>query len=303
MTDTPVLLVAFNRPDRLEALVDRIRPLRPNRIYVAVDGPREHVATDAHRVIATRAVVESIDWTADVRTLFRTENLGCGRGVSGAISWLFQNEERGIILEDDVLPDPSLFPFCEELLERYADNDRVFAVSGCNFVPPEAISIPASYRFSAVPHIWGWATWRRSWSQYSYDLHGWRDRLTTSELWRATQRSPSGVAYWNAVFTLMSRQAVDTWDYQFTLAAMASGGLTATSNVNLVENVGFGPDSTHTVEIPDYLRSVESMPVPLVHPTHVRTDPGADAWTREHVFDATPSGLLRQGSRFLRRSS
>jgi hypothetical protein len=303
MTDTPVLLVAFNRPDRLEALIERLRGVRPSRLYVAVDGPREHVATDADRVAATRAVVDTVDWTADVRTLFRTENLGCGLGVSGAISWLFENEERGIILEDDVLPDASLFPFCADLLERYETDDRVFAVSGCNFVPPEAITIPASYRFSAVPHIWGWATWRRSWSHYSYDLEGWRERLTTSALWRATHGSPAGVAYWNAVFTLMSRQAVDTWDYQFVLAAMASGGLTATSNVNLVENVGFGNDSTHTVEVPAYLRAVEPMPAPLVHPTHVRPDPGADAWTRKHVFDATPTGLLRQGSRFLRRTS
>jgi len=301
MTYTPVLLVAFNRPDRLEALIDRLREVRPARVYVAVDGPRAHVETDAARVAATRDVVRSIDWTTDVRTLFRDENLGCGRGVSGAIGWLFENEERGVILEDDVMPDPSLFPYCDELLERYSTDDRVFAVSGCNFAPPEEIRVPGSYRFSSVPHIWGWGTWRRSWAHYDYSLRGWRRKLTTSRLWSAADHSPSAFAFWTGIFELMAREGLDTWDFQLLAASMSVGGLTATSNVNLVQNVGFGADSTHTVDTPDYLREVQPMTFPLVHPSRVERDRQADRWVMRQVFEATPAGLVRSATKAVGR--
>lgn len=303
MTDVPVLIVAFNRADRLATLIDRLREVKPGTVYVAVDGPRPHVADEVARVVATRERVELIDWPCEVHTLFREQNLGCGRGVSGAISWLFEHEERGIILEDDVLPDPSFFRFCEELLVRYESDPRVWAVSGCNFVPPAVRASAASYRFARVPHIWGWATWRRSWSPYEFNLARWRRRLPARELWQAAGRSPAGFAYWSAMFDVMGRGLVDTWDLQATHAAFVSRGLTATANVNLIENLGFGSDSTHTEVRPTYLREAERLTFPLVHPTSMHTDSVADSWTRKHVLEATWTGIGRQGLRFLRRSA
>lgn len=299
--EVPVLVIAFNRPERLDSLLARLREVKPSVLYVAVDGPRSTVPGEAEMVQATRNKVATVDWPCDVHTLYREENLGCGRGVSGAISWLFSHEERGIILEDDLLPDPSFFPFCAELLDRYEHDDRVWAVSGCNFVPPELLATQASYRFATVPHIWGWATWRRSWMQYQFDAAGWRERLPVSELWKINEGSPAGFAYWAGMFGLMARGAIDTWDVQAVLTAFANRGLTATANVNLVENIGFGSASTHTEVRPAYLREVELMRLPLVHPAQVERDAGTDDWTRRHVLEATPSGLAAQATRFARR--
>lgn len=298
--DVPVLVVAFNRPQRLSGLVDRLREVKPSRVYVAVDGPRPDVAGEDARVLATRAEVARIDWSCDVRTLFRPHNLGCGRGVSGAIDWLFSQEERGIVLEDDVLPQKSLFPFCADLLERYSEDSRVWAVSGCNFVPPEHIGTGASYRFSTVPHIWGWATWRRSWSGYRYSLRGWRRRSVLADVWRASP-TPAAFAYWSSIFEITARQLIDTWDYQAVLAAFCARGLTATSNVNLVTNVGFGAEATHTSGRPDYLRPAEEQRFPLRHPSDVERDELSEAWTRRHVLGAAPAPMAGQAARFLRR--
>ncbi|HAN70268.1 MAG TPA: nucleotide-diphospho-sugar transferase, partial [Actinobacteria bacterium] len=151
-TTEPLLLIAFNRPDHFEQLIERLRETKPQRIYVAIDGPRSGHPTDAERVQRTRDLVQTIDWTEDVRTLIQESNLGCGLGVSTALTWFFDHEVRGIILEDDILPRATFFNFCSELLDRYADDDRVLAISGCNFVPPEFQGRPdQAYRFSRVP--------------------------------------------------------------------------------------------------------------------------------------------------------
>jgi hypothetical protein len=301
--DVPVLVIAFNRPDRLATLLDRLRDVKPSVLYVAVDGPRAGVRGETDQVLATRDQVGSVDWSCDVRTLFREDNVGCGQGVSGAISWLFSEQDRGVILEDDLVPDPSFFAFCEALLDRYEHDDRVWAVSGCNFVPPGHLPEGESYRFAKVPHIWGWATWRRSWAHYRFDVRGWRRRLPAADLWRVAGRSPAGLAYWAGMFDLMARGAIDTWDVQAVLTAFAEGGLTATSNVNLIENVGFGAASTHTESRPMYLREVEPMRFPIVHPDRVASDQRSDVWTRRHVLEATPLGLAAQAARFARRAA
>jgi hypothetical protein len=266
--------------------------VQPTRVYLAVDGPRAAVATDAERVEAVRQLASSIDWPCDVRTNFQPTNLGCGRGVSGAITWFFENEERGIILEDDVLPRPEFFPFCQELLERYQDDPRVFAISGCNFVPPEDITDPGSYRFSAITHVWGWATWRRAWSNYQYDMTKWRKRLPIRKRWDAMGGNVGGFIYWTAVYDWMRFGSLDTWDYQWSLAQMADGGLTATANTNIVDNVGFSEDSTHTVHKPDFVRPSQPMALPLVHPP-VRRDLRADRWVRSQVLQASTQSLQR----------
>ncbi|MFM7145061.1 MAG: hypothetical protein ACKOW5_01850, partial [Actinomycetales bacterium] len=165
---TPVLILAFNRPDRVRALIDRLREVAPTRVFLAVDGPRANRDTDARLVEQTRQCAELIDWPCEVQTLFQEQNLGCGRGVSTAITWFFEQVPEGIILEDDVLPRIEFFSYCTELLDRYRDDPRVFAISGSNFVPPERISTDGSYRFTHITHVWGWATWRRSWNQYRF---------------------------------------------------------------------------------------------------------------------------------------
>jgi hypothetical protein len=296
---TPVLLMGFNRPELLAQVIDAVRTVQPDRVFLAVDGPRSDRPGEADRVQACRDLVSRIDWPCEVSTLFQEENLGCGAGVSTAITWFFAHVEEGIILEDDILPDPSFFGFCEELLARYRDDERVFAVSGCNYVPSRAQTRPdLPYRFSRVPHIWGWATWRRSWSQHSLDVAGWRRRLPVHRLLRDVRYSLPGAVYWSSTFELLARKQVDTWDGQLVLAAMASGQVTATSNVNLIRNIGFGATATHTVEDRDELQPMGSIKLPLVD-VPVQVDERADAWTREHHFRATWPGMVAQAGRFL----
>lgn len=295
-----LLLIGFNRPELLTQVIDRVRLAAPPRIYLAVDGPREGRSSDVSLVERTRQLASTLDWGCSVETLFQEVNLGCGNGVSSAISWFFSHEERGIILEDDILPDPTFFPYCEELLDRYENDPRVFAVSGCNYVPLGHVSRPSdAYRFSRVPHIWGWATWRRTWSNYRLDISDWRIQLPPSRLFEASGRSALGAAYWWSTFELLGRKQVDTWDGQLVFQAMSEGGLSATPNVNLVENIGFGESATHTVRTPDQLQPAGAISLPT-RSVPVSVDERADAWTRTHHFKATVPGFARQGARYLR---
>ena len=298
----PLLLIAFNRPDHFAQLIERLRETEPARIYIAVDGPRDGNEVDSTAVTATRELVSTIDWTSDVHTLFQDSNLGCGLGVSTALNWFFSNEERGIILEDDILPKESFFGFCSELLDRYAGHPHVLAISGCNFVPPEFLSAPTSYRFSRVPHIWGWATWRDKWAIHDLDISDWREQMPLRQLWEVSGHSVGGLVFWRSIFDLMAAGKIDTWDMQLVFAGMARDMYTATSNVNLVDNIGFGDNATHTEVRPPYLRQSENISLPP-SPVAVAVDEKADAWSREVVFGATTKGLIEQGFRYLKQKT
>jgi hypothetical protein len=298
----PLLIIAFNRPDHFSQLIERLRETKPARIYIAVDGPRVGSSTDSAAVSATRKLVGSIEWTTDVHTLFQQSNLGCGLGVSTALDWFFSNEERGIILEDDIFPRESFFEFCSELLDRHAGDPNVLAISGCNFVPPEFVTGRSAYRFSRVPHIWGWATWRDKWALHELDISNWQEQMPLRKLWEASGRSPGGLVFWRSIFNLMAVEKIDTWDMQLVFAGMARDMYTATSNVNLIDNIGFGEDATHTEVQPPYLRQSENILIPT-SPVSVKVDEKADAWSRKVVFGATTKGLIGQGLRYLKHKT
>ena len=288
----PILILAFNRPARLRALIDRLREIQPTSLFVSVDGPRPGNHQDQTLVQEVQQLTALIDWPCQVKTNFRQVNLGCGKAVSSGIEWFFEHVDRGVILEDDVLPTSDFFLFCAELLTRYEHDERVFAISGCNFAPNDEIEQSASYRFSSITHVWGWATWRRAWETYRYDIRDWRTRLPWRRRWHATGANVGGLVYWTAVFDWMRWGKLDTWDYQWSLAQMAHGGLTATSNVNLTDNVGFAEDATHTSEQPAFIRPSEPMEFPLRHP-EVRRDLSADRWVRSQILQASTQSAWR----------
>jgi hypothetical protein len=236
--ETPVLLLGFNRPDRLSGLIQSLRSTRPQRVYVSIDGPRDRPGEE-ELVRDTQDRVKEIDWPCDIRQRFLPKNLGCGLAVSSAITWMFQHETTGIILEDDILPTPDFFTFTQEMLRRYETDPRVFSVAGCNFVPPELLNPSESYRFSRFPLVWGWGTWRRAWSAYRLNIAKWHRNISFSQLWRSTGRSPAAALYWSLMFQLLAMQKVDTWDYQLVLAAFRSNALTVVPNRSLIDNLGF----------------------------------------------------------------
>lgn len=302
VVDVPVLILGFNRPDRVSQLIERLRVVQPRRIFFAVDGPRESRQGDQELVAQTRNLASKFDWGCEVHTLFQEVNLGCARGVTTGIDWFFSHVSEGIILEDDVLPDPSFFPFCSELLDKYRDNPKVWCISGSNRLPSSHHSDTYSYRFSSIPQVWGWATWRDRWEKYSLDINGWRSRgLSNYELLKTVSFSPSAFAFWSANFDLMARMAVDTWDIQLVNAAMRNKAWAVIPNVNLVENIGWGESATHTQQEPKSLQAVGTMSFPLRHP-QVVVDSKSDRQMNRVVYEATPIGLLKQFTRYKAKS-
>lgn len=280
---TPVLFLVFKRPGTTRQVFERIRQAKPPRLYVAADGPREHVDGEDEKCRQVRKIATAVDWPCDVKTLFRKNNLGCKVAVSSAIDWFFENEERGIILEDDCLPCQSFFSFCNELLEKYSHDTRVMVVSGSNFQFGKRRT-NYSYYFSNFNHCWGWATWRRAWRCYSKNMELWpeiRNRRYLKDILHHEEM----VAYWSRAFEMAYRQEIDTWDYIWTFSCWIRNGLTVLPNVNLVSNLGFGIEATHTKLGPKManMPSVE-MAFPLEHPPFVIRDDEADQRTHRICY-------------------
>ena len=286
---TPVLLVTFNRPDLTREVLTAIREARPERLFVASDGPRPHVETDPAKVAATRALIEEmVDWPCQVERRFSDTNQGCRIGVSSAIPWFFEHVEEGIILEDDCVPNPDFFGYCTELLERYRDDVQVMNIAGDNSGRLVLSDPAASYCFTRQPLIWGWATWRRAWAHYDTDLDGWRtlrtDRDRQRVLWpdRVERRLRR-----RRLDRLLFNNEPDSWASRWTFTVATRQGLSATPAVNLIRNIGFGPDATHTSARTNARANVATHRIlPLTHPSEIQRDEGVE----RQIFDRIHGG-------------
>lgn len=240
--DCAVLFLVFNRPEPTARVFERIRNARPSRLYLASDGPRIGRSAEAKLVCETREVVSRVDWECDVRTLYRKENLGCKRAVSEAINWFFSHEEMGIILEDDCLPSNDFFDFCSTMLWRYRSDARIGQVCGSSF----EVGIPeGSYSFSKYGPIWGWASWRRAWSFYEVEMESWPAMSSKKGMEQAYQNPKERAVKMKLGESLYAGE-VDTWDYQWGFAKTFNSMLSVVPAVNLIENIGFDQDATHT---------------------------------------------------------
>lgn len=280
---TAVLFLVFNRPNTTRQVFDAIRQAKPPRLYIAADGARANKAGEAERCEEVRRIATAVDWPCEVKTLFRDENLGCKRSVSGGITWFFEHEEQGIILEDDCLPHPDFFRFCEELLERYVDDERISVITGNNFQDDQKRG-DASYYFSKYNHCWGWASWRRAWQHYQGDLPFW-PAWSQSNDWHVINPDPVERRFWTKIFETVRAGKVDSWAYPWTGCVWHQKGLTITPNANLVSNIGFGPDSTHTASPDSPQANMVTQKIgALVHPTLVQQDFLADAYVFDHTL-------------------
>ncbi len=289
---TPVLLLIFNRAAPTQAVLAAVRQARPTRLYVAAVGPRPGHPTDAATCAAARAVVlEGVDWPCQVFTQLRTHNLNCGLGPATAISWFFEHEEAGIILEDDCVPSPSFFGYCQHLLARYAHDTRVMHIGGNNFSREGRQPLAAgaeSYHFSTQVNSWGWATWRRAWQLFDFHLTAYddlRQRGQLAGLYSSTLENRYRLAKIASVRHLPAPAHV--WDYQWHFAIAANSGLCTVPAVNLVGNVGFGELGTHTLNATDELANVPTAELawPLRHPAFVLADHHRDQqWFSEFMW-------------------
>lgn len=278
--DTAVLFIVFNRPDTTMMVLQAIRDAKPSKLYVAADGPRSS-KNGEDRIVekVRRQVLESVDWECDVKTLFHRENRGCKNAVSSAISWFFENERRGIILEDDCLPHPSFFRFCEELLERYEDDGRVGQISGDNFQNGIRRG-EGDYYFSRYNHIWGWATWSDRWENYDVELR----ELDSFKPFEGMFQSRREKLYWKEIFEKTKGGKIDTWDFQWTFTLWINKQLTILPNVNLVSNIGFGIDATHTTIENEFSNLPTNALQIKNHPVTVQREIDADRYTGERWF-------------------
>jgi len=281
---TPVLFLVYKRPDTTRQVFEAIRKAKPPRLYVASDGPKPDVPVEADKVQQVRDIVlNGVDWECEVKTLFREKNLGCKYGVSSGIGWFFENEEMGIILEDDTHPSQSFFFFCEELLERYHDDERIGIISGDNFQLGKRRTHD-SYYFSRYAHIWGWASWRRIWRKYDVEMKQWP--TVKSEGWLSDiLQDRKLVKYWHDIFDAVFNGKIDTWDYQLNFSGWINSTINIIPNWNLVSNIGFGAGSTHTTGVSQFSGiSFSEMEFPLQHPPMIIRNTIADGSTERDQF-------------------
>ena len=282
MLNTPILLLIFNRIGTTRRVFASIREQRPRSLYIAADGPRPEKG-EAERAACREVrewVMSEIDWDCDVKTLFRDENLGCGKAVAEAITWFFTEVEEGIILEDDCLPDPTFYRFCEEMLARYRTDARVMHITGDNY-QEEMHGYPYSYYFSIYSHIWGWAAWRRTWTKFDYDMESWKsireNRAAIRELMFGVHTASSRKYRTSQFDKMVFEDSGDIWDYRYVYSLWRNKGLTVIPAVNLVQNIGAGEAATHLKTIsPIKSRQSESMSFPLVHPSAVAVNKKLD---------------------------
>ncbi len=290
---TPVALIIHKRPDHLKLVLAALAKVRPSTILVIADGPRRE--EDAAGCAASRKLIDTIDWPCDIRLNYSEQNLGCRRRISSGISWVFSQFEEAIFVEDDCIPDPSFFKFCQEMLAYYRNDDRVRAISGDNFQFGKRVS-PYSYYFSLIPHCWGWASWRRAWEYNDVDMLGWPAAEATDF---PRQLLPSDKAVWfnRKAFSEAYRRKLDSWAIPWEFSIWQSGGLAVLPEVNLVTNIGFGPDATHCKK-PDPCANTPAleMDFPLRHPPMVAHHVDADLAYYDRIVKYVPEDFLRSAA-------
>ncbi len=303
--ETPVLFCVFNRPTTTKLVFEAIRSVKPKYLFIEADGPRKDRESDHKNCAEVRNLISNIDWDCEVKTLFREENLGCQRAVTGGINWFFEHVSEGIILEDDCLPTTNFFYYCQEVLQRYRDDTRVVHVNGNNYNSPYVHESPYSYHFTYIPQVWGWATWRRAWSkfeetmamlpQFDHPLFFKHAGLTATDYKKIRTR-------WYKVYN--GTMLDNVWDYQWHFINLLEGSLVVSPVKNQVSNLGFSGEATHSPLVNPLKAQlpVFEMEVPLHHPPCLFIDEKLNQYYKEmmineSLFTKVRRKLLKKGIR------
>lgn len=284
LLETPVVLLVFRRPDVTRRVFQAVAAARPKRLLLVADGPRAGRPGEAEACEQVRKIVTAIDWPCEVDTNFAEENLGCRARVVSGLNWAFSRVEEAIILEDDCLPDQSFFPFCSELLSRYRDRPQIGFIAGSNPLQ-KSFALPYSYYFSQMAHIWGWATWRRSWQEYDDEMQSW-PAVKEAGLLHHLLSDERVYNYWTRIFDKMyDNTGPNTWDYRWVYTWWTRNWINIVPRRNLVHNIGFGADATHTTTAP-FGQDVASdqMAFPLEHPPAITSWPAHLRETQRRLF-------------------
>ncbi|MET4083628.1 hypothetical protein ABIB40_003600 [Pedobacter sp. UYP30] len=307
MYDTPILFIIFNRPNQTQQVFDEIKKQKPKQFFIAADGPRNNHEQDIKLCKATRAIIDQIDWECEIKTLFSEVNLGCGLAPATAITWFFEHVEEGIILEDDCVPNISFFTFCADLLARYKKNENIKMISGTSFQPTSLEK--DTYYFSKYPHVWGWATWRRAWTEYNFDLKQECEQERETVIGKTFKNKREQKMWRNNMNMIIS--GLDAWDYQFMYWMWKNEGICITPWRNLISNIGFGSQATHTHNTNSSQSAMEQFEIgEIKHPKVIGINKKADQYERytillepqyQHFYNRTKSIFKRiKGILFLK---
>lgn len=279
---TPVLCLAFNRPDLFANAVEAVRAAGPRDLFVSIDGPRPGNSDDERLCAEVRQLAEKLDWQGTVRIKAEEQNLGLGPGVSSAITWALGEHPEVIVLEDDLVPDPSFFAYCDELLDRYRDDERVMHICGTNWGTPRERFAGSSYAFTNFAPTLGWATWRRAWDLYDFKLESW-PQVKASGVGEGFGVPPRFRRLLHRDWDLVHAGG-GNWDYQWHYTVMRHHGLAAIPECNLIRHLGARPDATNFQGEDRFLDllPLESLGFPLRHPAEVAPNARVEA-----TFDRT----------------
>ena len=279
----PILFIVFNRFDQTKSVFDEIRLAKPAKLYIAADGHRSCVTNESKKTNEIQQyLLNNIDWDCNVFTKFNKDNLGCRNAVSSAITWFFENEEMGIILEDDCLPTNSFFKFCEHSLLRYKDDFRIWHIAGNSLISLKLNQESReTYYFSKFNHIWGWATWANRWKFYDVNLQN----IKNNEFIKKQFKYPRYQKYWTNIFNKIKSNKIDTWDYQWTFTCWYYNGLSIVPMKNLVTNIGFGIDATHTQNANSNLHNLQKYEIEtIIDPMEIKRNNKFDTFILKKIF-------------------
>jgi hypothetical protein len=296
---TPIVLIIFNRPNTTKQVFEAIRQAKPSQLFVIADGARREHLGEAEKCSATRNIIKQIDWDCEVFTNYSDINLGCGKRVSTGIDWVFSQVEEAIILEDDCLPHPDFFNFCATLLEQYRNEDRIMHISGnMHLIDYNERYLKYSYYFSRYPLIWGWATWRRAWKHYDFQMKNLPELIENRWLEKFLDNKREAYVWTKNFYGVY--KTLYTWDYQWMLTCWVQGGFCINPSVNLVSNIGFDSEATHTQNSNSYWANLptKSILFPLKTQPFIIRDIQADCYLQNTQFD--PNKLNRAKMKFRR---
>ena len=272
--DTPVAFLIFKRPDTTERVFQAIREAKPKKLLVVADGGRD--SEEQEKCQQARAVIEKVDWDCEVLKNYSETNLGCKQRVSSGLDWVFSQVEEAIILEDDCVPHSSFFQYCQELLERYRDDNRIMHIGGNNFLCSRT-NLEYSYYFSSYPHCWGWATWSRAWQYYDINMKLWplvQDYYSLYEVFYTDEERLRRKNIWEKTY----QGKIDTWDYGWFFTIRSQNGMSILPRENLITNIGFGIEGTHTQGSNNRRANlpISGVQFPLIDPPFAMRDSEAD---------------------------
>jgi len=280
---TPILLIAWRRPKETKQVITSLRKIKPKILFISCDGPREGNSSEYKKVKRTHEIIKkNINWDCEIKFQISKVNLGCKIGVTKAINWFFSNVNEGIIIEDDIVAHKDFYKFCQNLLEKYRDDKRIWCISGSNN-QDNIIRGSSSYFFSKIPLIWGWATWKDRWEKYDINMSNWPEAKSTKIIenifFDKLQKQ-----YWEDKWEILYKYGEpDTWDYAWVFTCVINNGLTIIPNKNLIMNIGFNENAYHTKWSRD-LSKVESIGKVLKHPKFIICDLEAEKYQFDYFF-------------------